>query len=259
MTFYFYFKGFLWFWGIIYLIVTTLIAVLKREESLERSTTENLLPSNAVDLTQLSVFENYKLFGKILNISHVKLIIVIMFTVHFQWGAYEGVGLFKFLNAGVSNEKMIPLIAFTALPMRFAAVVTAAKLVGRAKPVQSYIDFMPYRSLFCLTGAIIIWLTPRTFSTDGTVPNYIYFVYLANDIGYMFCLYVMRITMNATFVRIADPAVGATYMTLLNTIENMGGLWPITSLLWLVDYITWRDCGSDLVGLSSNATQVCNL
>lgn len=257
---YFCLTAYLWFWGIIYLIVTTLIAVLKREEPPEPPATDKLLPNTkAIDLTQLSVIDNYKLSWNILNISHVQLLIVLMFTVHFQWGAYEGVGTFKFLNTGVSNDIMIPLIAFTALPMRFLAVFTAAKLIRGGKPIQGYINFIPYRSLFCLTGAIIVWLTPQTFSPDGTAPNYIYFVYLVNEIGFFFCIHVMRIIMNASFMRIADPAVGATYMTMLNTIENLGGIWPISFLLWIVEFITWRDCGSSPnLAPGSNGTQVCD-
>ena len=31
-------------------------------------------------------------------------------------------------------------------------------------------------------------------------------------------------------------------MTLLNTVCNLGGNWPNTVVLWLVDVLTWREC-----------------
>ena len=46
----------------------------------------------------------------------------------------------------------------------------------------------------------------------------------------------------AFFARISDPAVGGTYMTLLNTLTNLGGNWPATLALWIVDAITVKEC-----------------
>jgi PAT family acetyl-CoA transporter-like MFS transporter 1 len=31
-------------------------------------------------------------------------------------------------------------------------------------------------------------------------------------------------------------------MTLLNTLHNLGGNWPNTLMLWLIDIITWKSC-----------------
>lgn len=44
------------------------------------------------------------------------------------------------------------------------------------------------------------------------------------------------------FAKISDPLIGGTYMTLLNTISNLGGSWVQTFYLWLVDVISWRRC-----------------
>ena len=42
--------------------------------------------------------------------------------------------------------------------------------------------------------------------------------------------------------QISDPAVGGTYMTLLNTLANLGGTWTGTLVLWLVDVVSVKDC-----------------
>ena len=56
----------------------------------------------------------------------------------------------------------------------------------------------------------------------------------------------------------SDPAVGGTYMTLLNTVCNLGGNWPSTLALWSVDSLTWKSCqGSPSEGNSClNPAQV---
>ena len=42
--------------------------------------------------------------------------------------------------------------------------------------------------------------------------------------------------------QVSDPAMGGTYMTLLNTLANLGGAWTATLALWLVDVVSMKDC-----------------
>jgi PAT family acetyl-CoA transporter-like MFS transporter 1 len=58
----------------------------------------------------------------------------------------------------------------------------------------------------------------------------------------------MFVSVMAFFARISDPAVGGTYMTLLNTVCNLGGNWPSTLALWMVDGFTVKECtgGKDI-------------
>lgn len=55
----------------------------------------------------------------------------------------------------------------------------------------------------------------------------------------------MFVACMAFFAKVSDPAVGGTYMTLLNTLCNLGGNWPATTALWLVDTLTLRQCSTD--------------
>lgn len=55
----------------------------------------------------------------------------------------------------------------------------------------------------------------------------------------------MFVASMAFFAKISDPAVGGTYMTLLNTLSNLGGNWPATAALWFVDPLTFRQCSTD--------------
>lgn len=55
----------------------------------------------------------------------------------------------------------------------------------------------------------------------------------------------MFVAVMAFFARVSDPAVGGTYMTLLNTLCNLGGNWPATTALWFVDAFTFRHCTTD--------------
>lgn len=44
---------------------------------------------------------------------------------------------------------------------------------------------------------------------------------------------------------VGNPALGASFMTLLNTIANLGGSWPQPTVLWLVDKFTIKTIPCD--------------
>jgi len=53
------------------------------------------------------------------------------------------------------------------------------------------------------------------------------------------CMFVSQM---AFFAYVSDPAMGGTYMTLLNTLSNLGGMWPPTVAMMLVDATTCPTC-----------------
>lgn len=55
-------------------------------------------------------------------------------------------------------------------------------------------------------------------------------------------LYSMYVSIMAFNAKVSDPLIGGTYMTLLNTVSNLGGNWPATVALWLVDPLTVKEC-----------------
>lgn len=66
----------------------------------------------------------------------------------------------------------------------------------------------------------------------------------------------MFVSVMGFFARISDPIIGGTYMTLLNTVYNLGGNWPNTLVLSLVDDLTWATCkAGSLDGLPCQKTE----
>ena len=53
---------------------------------------------------------------------------------------------------------------------------------------------------------------------------------------------VMFVSSSAFYTQIADPVIGGTYLTLLNTVTNLGGTWPRYFVLSGVDYFTKATC-----------------
>lgn len=236
-----------------------MVALFKKEKEPK----ESKLIDKYKEHEKTCLLDTYKVVFKILNIPSIKLLALILLTVKCTWADHDGVGFLKFLDSGISNEKMIPLQAISGLPVQILVPCLVAKYAAGANPTKMYLNMIPFRTLFSLTTVAIIWLTPRLIPENGVAPLYIYFVYLGNYVLYATCSYGMQITMTSFFLKISDPAFGGTYMTLLNTLNNMGGTWIQTVALWVVELLTWRDCGltvpSDSIAQMGhqNKTHVC--
>lgn len=76
---------------------------------------------------------------------------------------------------------------------------------------------------------------------------------------HIFCCQIstssMFVASMAFFAKVSDPAVGGTYMTLLNTLCNLGGNWPATAALWFVDPLTFKKCSTDYSNDCSTITE----
>jgi len=54
--------------------------------------------------------------------------------------------------------------------------------------------------------------------------------------------------------RISDPEHGATFMTLYNTLSNLGSMWPMAIALWLVDPLTITEPCNDALTVCDKPT-----
>lgn len=66
----------------------------------------------------------------------------------------------------------------------------------------------------------------------------------------------MFVAVMAFFAKVSDPAVGGTYMTLLNTVSNLGTNWPNTLALWAIDHLTYKTCNASELTDNTCSTQL---
>jgi PAT family acetyl-CoA transporter-like MFS transporter 1 len=79
--------------------------------------------------------------------------------------------------------------------------------------------------------AIFVYLTPSFQNSDKTFPWYYYglatLIYSMHQV-FLYCMFVSQM---AFFAKVSDPKIGGTYMTLLNTLSNLGKIEKETSLM----------------------------
>nr|CAG4639950.1 EOG090X04K8 [Daphnia pulex]SVE84813.1 EOG090X04K8 [Daphnia pulex] len=232
-------SGFLYFWGIVFFITTTFVWLLKREKAPdynEESTDEDAEHN-------LSIVESYKLLLKIFKLPAIQWTVVVLLTCKIGFSASDAVTGLKLVEMGVPKAQLA-LLAVPLVPLQIVLPLFISRYTAGPRPMQVFINAIPYRLMFGFIYAGLVWITPQFQSSDGQFPFYYYLMVVIIYAIHQVAVYSMFVAVMAFFAKVSDPQVGGTYMTLLNTVCNLGGNWPSTLALWSVDALTWKSCHS---------------
>ncbi|TRY96334.1 hypothetical protein DNTS_021832 [Danionella cerebrum] len=240
---------FLFFWGIVFMISTTLVAILKKENS----RAQHMKKKKSREETQ-GVMETYKLLFHIIKLPTVFTFCALLLTAKIGFSAADAVTGLKLVEAGVPKEQLA-LLAVPMVPLQILLPVVISKYTAGPRPLDIFCKAFPFRLLIGLEYALLVWWTPSVRLDEG-FPAYYYavvllsyavhqvrgVVFVAVHHGPKVALYSMYVACMAFHAKVSDPLIGGTYMTLLNTVTNLGGNWPSTLALWLVDPLTFKEC-----------------
>ena len=126
-------------------------------------------------------------------------------------GASSVAAMKQFLHAYIARVTLIPILDIIMLKM-----------------IQSYVAS---GNLHDSTAIFLHWFTIALSTIGQTICNSLQFN------GQMMF-----------FASRVDPAIGGSYMTLLNTIANLGGTWPSSFIMWLISkFSTSNNAGGTIV------------
>ncbi|KAB0800755.1 hypothetical protein PPYR_06494 [Photinus pyralis] len=227
-------SGFLYFWGWVFVVTTTLVAVMKSERETHDAEHQNV--------PERDLKNAYSLLVEILKLKPIRLLVLILLTVKIGFSATDSVMTLKLVETGIPKEQL-GLMAVPLIPLQIALPLVISKYTTGPRPLNLYLKAIPYRLLFGFVAALVVWITPYLVpNPKNGLPMSYYILLLICYALHQICVYSMFVAIMAFFARISDPIVGGTYMTLLNTVCNLGGNWPATLALWFVDSLTWKDC-----------------
>ncbi|XP_014666688.1 PREDICTED: acetyl-coenzyme A transporter 1-like [Priapulus caudatus] len=224
--------GFLWFWGIVFMVTTTLVWMLKPEKESQD------------DRGGDGIMATYKLLGDVVRLPSVQSYVITLITCKVGFAAADAVTGLKLIEAGVPKEKLA-LLGVPVVPLQIILPFVISKYVTRSQPLSFWLKAMPWRLLMGLIFAVLVYWTQQMHAVDGEFPLYYYAIILITYGLHQVALYIMFVAIMAFHAKVSDPAIGGTYMTLLNTVSNLGGNWPVTVALWFVDELTWKSCSAD--------------
>lgn len=105
------------------------------------------------------------------------------------------------------------------------------------------------RLAMAFVAACVVWLYPAS----GQVGTGYFALVIATVLLTSVTNTIQFVGITAFHTQIADPLIGGTYMTLLNTVSNLGGTWPKPIILRLVDLLTVARCAATGAECTSDA------
>ncbi|CAF1293845.1 unnamed protein product [Rotaria sordida] len=224
-------SGFLLFCGIIFTISTTLVALFKHE-------IDETYDSNE---PHFGLIKTYHVLLKVLRLPSIKSMAIILLTIKIGFCAVDSMTGIELLERGVTKDSLA-LLAIPLTPLEILLPFFISKYTTGKKPLNIFANSHPFRLLLGIIIALFVYFTPSFQNYNKTFPWYYYaLAILIISIQQIF-VYSMFVSQMAFFAQVSDPKIGGTYMTLLNTLTNLGSSWISTAVLYSADFLTWKKC-----------------
>jgi len=201
--------------------------------------------------------ETYKLLLDIIRLKVMPVTIVMLLTAKIGFAAADSVSSLKLIEAGVPKDKLA-MLAIPMMPLQIILPWIISRYTAGPRPMDVFVKAIPARLVLCLVTAAVVYITPTFKLEDGSFPVTFYGLLITVYGIYQVALYSMFVSIMAFFAKVSDPAVGGTYMTLLNTLTNLGGNWPSTLALWMVDPLTRKQCTATGHNTTLSAAQLAD-
>ena len=226
---------FMVFWGIVFVATTMMIWIFKREDELSPEDT----PEGVVD--------TYKHVVSIFKLRPVQILCMILFTSKIAFSPADSVFSFKLQEYGMPKADIATISPLLLIVGLFLPALVSEKV--SKKPIDMFINVgMPLK----LVTSALTWLVFQyaVYNYSGKASK------AGDDMPHMELFYgtliivmvihevagtLVFVSLMSFFNKISDPAIGGTYMTLLNTITNLGSKWPNSTALWLLPKVTWTE------------------
>ncbi|KAF8374361.1 hypothetical protein PRIPAC_80790 [Pristionchus pacificus] len=244
---------FVFFWGCIFVVATTLVWIFKKEVDNKDEAEVKQEEAQEVEELELGIIETYSMLWRILALKPMIWMLVIYLTGKFAFAATDGVTSFRLIRMGMPKETLASFGLFRTIIQLILPVVISRWTAG-PRPLNAFLWAYPARILICIGFAVLVYVSPSLRMPDSKEFYYTFYIiwavaYMIRQIG-MSSMFVATTAFNA---QISDPLIGGTYMTLLNTINNLGGNWPVTLILSITDLFTWKNCNAPAVSYNGTA------
>jgi PAT family acetyl-CoA transporter-like MFS transporter 1 len=132
---------------------------------------------------------------------------------------------------------LIMLVGFILPPMLSKYVPT--------KPLYIFVGGMGLKLFTSLLRWLVVVVTPHFYMHEDVslwASTTFYGKLTATFLLHEIAGTSMFLGMMSFFAKISDPSIGGTYMTLLNTISNLGSIWPGSTALYILPRLTVATC-----------------
>ncbi|KAK2195103.1 bifunctional MFS transporter superfamily/AmpG-like permease-Acetyl-coenzyme A transporter 1/NTF2-like domain superfamily/Nuclear transport factor 2 [Babesia duncani] len=183
-----------------------------------------------------NISNSYSILLKILRLKPVILLCGIMLT-KFIFFAPEHVSYLRLLSKGMPKD-IFSLITPMAIPMEIMGPPFIAMHIHRKGATSVLFGGICLRIIAMTIYVCYVAFAGVYYLRPRLIPAPVFYgLFFTIGLFHKFSSLVMFVADMSLFAKVSDPLMGGTYMSLFNTISNLGHLWPHSLGLWLIDYI----------------------
>jgi len=182
----------------------------------------------------VQMFETYGEMGRVLRLPSVRALAAVLLTRGAPFAVFDVLLPLELQKNGVRKEQLA-LLSTMLLPIAMASQAIVSRFFRQgATPMRIFVLAAQARLLQggLATGLVLLL---RTFSgsVDADVPLWLLGLGLLVLALGAVASSSMFVAQMAFFNRVSDVRIGGTYLTMLNTLANLGAQWPGTVVLTL--------------------------
>ncbi|CAI5759275.1 unnamed protein product [Candida verbasci] len=237
--------GYLQFWGWVYLVVTGLLYFIPEDPPylVNINKNRNLKEKDGIynALDKFSELKNvYSSMYEILKLPNLQTFIVILLLAKLGFQVNEASTNLKLIEKGLSKEDL-SITVLINFPFEMIFGYYAGSWSTGKSPLKPWLFGYIGRLLAAFLGQLLVYYFP----SNGQVSSFYFLMIILQHLFSSFMSTIQFVSLCAFHTKIADPKIGGTYMTTLNTISNYGGTWPRIFIYYLIDKITIQKCFLD--------------
>ncbi|CAO1622235.1 unnamed protein product [Sympodiomycopsis kandeliae] len=185
----------------------------------------------------------YEVMLKICKLRHVQMFLLIHLVAKIGFQANDAVTGLKLVEKGFSKEDLA-LTVLIDFPFQIVLGYLAARWSKGDKALTPWLFGYGARLCFALVSMAIVYGLPSssTLASNPSIGMAYFGLVILSTVSGSFASTVQFVGISSFHTQIADPLIGGTYMTLLNTVSNLGGTWPSYFVLKSVDKFTTSEC-----------------
>ncbi|KAL1411897.1 hypothetical protein Q8F55_002883 [Vanrija albida] len=239
--------SYLHFWGAMYIVVTVWLIFFKVED-----------PVSEAD-PDLDVKKVYGVMWSIIRLPNIQAFLFVLLIAKFGFQVNESVTNLKLLEKGLSREDLAVAVLLDFPAQMVVGWLTAkwsrpvhgpdegrhplsagnTRAAGLSGTLRLWVIAFWARLAMAAIAAGVVWAFPV-----GNVGSGYFALVVATTLLTSLSNTMSFVGITAFHTQIADPLIGGTYMTLLNTVSNLGGTWPKPLILRSVDLLTVSSCSA---------------
>lgn len=225
------------------LVTTICVAILKRElPAVETTIVDHKKVDDTddedaeLDAAELGLRETYHRLWAVCQLDSVRLLFLMLVTYRLPTALSDNVKFLKAVELGLSKSTTALLSPTVILPLGILVPIAAHHIWRKDGPLRQFTAAYQWRvTLIPILDILMLYMITTSKNHHGPL---FWLAIMASTAGQAICNSLQFNAQMTFFASRVDPAIGGSYMTLLNTAANLGGTWPSSVVMGLLGFLT---------------------